>query len=516
MICLSAAQMREWDRRTIEDLGIPGQVLMELAGRGVAEQAAQHLAFGESFVVVAGPGNNGGDGYVAARHLLNMGFTGEVLLCGDPQKVQGDAAANRALFLKLGGEERVDAADEDALGLFDGADLIIDALFGTGLSRDVEGRRLAIIHAINAWQLPVLAVDVPSGLDADTGLARGAAVQATATVTFGALKQGMLSPGGAQLCGVLSVVDIGLPPDFLPDLGPLCEVIDRDWARVQLEPVSALAHKGQRGHLLLIAGSSAKAGAAWLAARGALRAGAGLVTLVTAPGARTRMGSYLPELMVEVFARGKEDLALPDLEAITQLSQGKDAFLIGPGLQLEAGSAAAIKAFFAQLKKPCVVDAEAINAFAGEPEIFADSAAPLVLTPHPGELARLLGRDLQAIGQDRLQSCTEAAQACQQVLLLKGAHTVIASPDGRRAIVPIASASLGTAGSGDVLGGIIAAFLARGTEPFVAACLGAFVHASAGPLAAEREGGVAALASDIADAAGVILDALREDDDAQD
>ena len=516
MKCLSAAQMREWDRMSIEDLGIPGPVLMEVAGRAVAELAAAMMNPGDSFIVVAGPGNNGGDGYVAARHLLNRGFAGQVLLLGDPEKLRGDAAANRELFVKLGGDEQRDDEEQDALELLGGADLIIDAIFGTGLGRDVEGRRREMIEAINSWQLPVVAVDIPSGLDADSGQPRAAAVQATATATFGAAKLGMLDATGAQYCGELHVVDIGLPPDFLTSLGAICEVIDQDWARAHSQPVDAHDHKGNRGHLLLVAGSSARAGAAWLAARGALRAGLGLASLVTSPGARARMGSYLPELMVEIFARGKEDLASADVASIVDFCAAKNALLIGPGLALGAQSKAAIVDLLKNLKIPAVVDAEAINALAGEPEALTEISAPLVLTPHPGELARLLNMSIAEIQADRLAACTLAAEKTGHIVLLKGAHSVVASADGRRAIIPVASASLGTAGSGDVLGGIIGAILARGSEAFVAACLGAFVHASAGPLAAEREGGLAAMASDIADAAGVIMDLLRSDDEADD
>ncbi|MFH1811027.1 MAG: NAD(P)H-hydrate dehydratase [Pseudomonadota bacterium] len=511
MKCASAAEMRELDRQTIEDLGIPGLVLMEVAGRGVADVASEMLGALDSFVVVAGPGNNGGDGYVAARHLLGRGHDGHVVLVGDPARLSADAAAHRGFFLALGGQELLDDGEHDLDAWLQPADLVIDALFGTGLARDVEGRPLEAIAAINGCGKPVLAVDLPSGLDADSGRICGEAVQATRTVTLGLVKRGLVTSTGAALAGEVAVCDIGIPPAFVDKLELRCEFVDRGWARQHLPVVAKTDHKGTRGHVLVVAGSTPKAGAAWLAARGALRAGAGLCTLLTSPGARARMGADLPELMAEAFARGKDDLARMDLAHLRELTQGKDALLLGPGLAHGGETAAALEELLAELSLPAVVDAEGLNLLAGTPAAFK-AARALVLTPHPGEMARLLSSTVAEVQADRFAAALACAAQCQQVVLLKGARTVIAAPDGRHGLIPIEHAALGTAGSGDVLGGVVAALLARGLSPYDAACTGAYLHVTAGVLAAEALGQTAVLASDIADRLGTARNTVLGED----
>lgn len=504
---MTAAQMRELDRRTIEELGLPGMVLMELAGRGVADAACELLPAGGRFVVVAGPGNNGGDGYVAARHLLGRGRDGRVLLLGDPAKVTGDAATNRELFLRLGGVEVVDDG-QAALGPLLEAELVIDAIFGTGLQRDVEGRRKQAIEAINGCGRPVIAVDLPSGIDADSGCTLGAAVRATRTVTFGCLKRGLVSGDGAACAGTLALVDIGIPPRFVEASGASCERVDEAQMRALAPALAPTDHKGTRGHLLVIAGCAAKAGAAWLAARGALRAGAGLVTVVTSAAARNRMGAALPEVMAETFESGGEQLTAVDVVSLRALANTRNALVVGPGLDHGSETAQVVADLLARLEVPAVVDAEALNLLAGRLDVFAAAGAPLVLTPHPGEMARLLvttARDVQA---DRLATAARCAGACRQVIVLKGARTVVAHPDGRLGVIPIECGALATAGSGDVLGGVIGALLARRLDPFQAALLGCYAHAVAGLSAAGQVDGGAPLASEIADATGVVLHEL--------
>ncbi|MBN2359602.1 MAG: NAD(P)H-hydrate dehydratase [Deltaproteobacteria bacterium] len=504
---MTAAQMRDLDRRTIEELGLPGRVLMELAGRGVADAAVELLPPAGRFLVVAGPGNNGGDGYVAARHLLGRGRQGRVLLLGDAGRLAGDAAANREIYLKLGGEELIDDGSSPLASLLD-VELVIDAIFGTGLQRPVEGRRRAVIEAINAGRRPVLAVDLPSGIDSDTGRVCGVAVRATRTVTFGCLKRGLVIGDGAECAGAIAVVDIGIPPLFVDEVGARCERVDEAGARAIAPAIAASDHKGTRGHLLIVAGSAAKAGAAWLAARGALRAGAGLVTIVTSPGARSRMGALLPEVMAETFSGGLEQLTAADLASLRALANSKSALAIGPGLEHGDETAQVVADLLARLEVPAVVDAEGLNLLAGKLEAFAQAGAELVLTPHPGEMARLLQTTTGEVQADRLAAAAGCARASRQVVLLKGARTVIAHPDGRLAVIPIACGALGTAGSGDVLGGVIGALLARRLEPFEAALLGSYAHAVAGLSAAQQASSGAALATEIADATGVVLDEL--------
>ena len=504
MICLTAAQMRELDRRTIEELGLPGMVLMELAGRGVADSATELLPSGGRFVVVAGPGNNGGDGYVAARHLLGRGRTGRVLLLGDPTRLTGDAAANRKLFLRLGGVEVVDDGSAALQPLLD-AGLVIDAIFGTGLQREVEGRRRVAIEAINGCARPVLAVDLPSGIDSDTGRCCGVAVRATRTVTFGCLKRGLVSGDGAACAGAISIVDIGIPPGFVAAIDARCEQIDEAQVRALVPAVGPTDHKGTRGHLLVVAGSAAKAGAAWLAARGALRAGVGLVTIVTSVGARSRMGAALPEVMAEVFESGGEQLTAADLASLRAMANAKNAVLVGPGLDHGSETAQVVADLLARLEVPAVVDAEALNLLAGRLDAFAAAGASLVLTPHPGEMARLLATTTREVQSDRLAAAVRCAEACRQVVVLKGARSVVAHPDGRIGVIPIECGALGTAGSGDVLGGVIGSLLARRLDPYQAALLGTYAHAVAGLSATDQASTGAPLASEIAEATGAVL-----------
>lgn len=485
-----AAQVRELDRRVIEDLGIPGVALMELASRGVAEAVRDRFgaAARRGVVVVCGPGNNGGDGWGAARWLRGWGFPVSVVAVGPAPR--GDAATQRAAALRSG------VAETDRL---DGAGVVVDALFGTGLARDVDGDAAAWIAAMDRHGAPVVAVDLPSGLDADTGQPHGACVRAAHTVTFGRWKPGLFVEPGASLAGSLELVDLGFAaaepadaPLAVAELASAAELA-RCW------PGRAVgAHKGSSGHLLVVAGSLPMAGAAVLACLGALRAGAGLVTLVAPGGALPRLAALPPEVMVVASGPGPT-LGAPELE----LSKF-DAVIAGPGLgggePLGAELAGWLRALWAGHPGGVAFDADALPCAVGR------GAGPRVITPHPGEAGRLLGRPTAGVQADRF-GAAEALATEGRVALLKGPRTLVAG-GGRLSVNRTGGPVLATGGSGDVLAGVIGALLANGRGARDAARLAAWVHgAAADALAGRRDQGWTA--SDVAEAIPEAVTALR-------
>lgn len=485
----SADQVRELDRATIEDVGVPGVALMELASHGVARAVREHHEADarKGIVVVCGGGNNGGDGYAAARWLHGWGF--DVRIWSLKLDSSGDAETMRDACFRMGIRET------DELGR---CGLIIDAVFGTGLSRAVKGPALEALQAIAQHPAPVIAVDLPSGVDADTGQTLGVAVQAARTVTFGRLKPGLLQAPGAALAGEVEVVDIGLDAALGDDPMAIAEVPEaRDLA--PLVPTrNRHAHKKSSGHLLVIAGSTPMAGAAVLACRAALRGGAGLVTLYTPAGALRRLGNLPPEVMVlsspavDVF----EDA--PELDLAPY-----DALVAGPGLgggrPIAEGFGTFLKHLWTLDDRPILFDADALPLATGK------GGGPRVITPHPGEAGRLLNRTSAAIQGNRRARAEELALG--RVCLLKGANTIVAGP-GRTSFNPTGGPVLATAGSGDVLAGLIGALLARGMSARDAARVGAWVHGAAGDrLAAIRSEGWTA--GDIAEAIPHAIEDLR-------
>ena len=458
--------------------GVSGATLMAAAGTAVAREAARLLmraGVGRGNIVVCcGPGNNGGDGYVAARCLADAGFRVRVVALGDPRHLKGDAAAAAAAW---GGP--IEAAETADLAA---ADLVVDALFGAGLSRDIAGAAAAMIQRIDAWRQrggrPLLAVDIPSGLDGGTGLPRGPALTADATITFFRLKPGHLLLPGRAHCGRLHLADIGLPAAVLPDIAPRAVVNRPELWRAHL-PVPGLAgHKYGRGHALVLSGPPAQTGAARLAAQGALHAGAGLVTMATPAAALAIHAAALTSIMTRV-CDGPEGL----VELLGD--RRKNVLVAGPGLGVETAAAAVRAALAAEVgaaapPRAFVFDADALTAFAGACDdlaaLIAAAKAPVVLTPHAGEFGRLFGPDA---GGGKLARTRQAAAAVGATVLLKGADTIVAAPDGRAAIACDAPAWLATAGSGDVLAGIIGGLLAQGMPPFEAASAGVWLHGAA-------------------------------------
>ncbi len=482
----TAAQVRELDRRVIEDLGLPGVALMEVAARGVAKAIVRHHAEDarRGTVVVCGGGNNGGDGYAVARWLDQLGFPVSIWSLDDQSK--GDAAIMREAA------RRLQIPEVEKLGE---AWLIVDALFGTGLDRPVTGHKAAAIVAMNEHPAPVVAVDVPSGLHSDTGAVLGVAVEAAHTVVLGRHKAGLFCGAGPDLTGHLTLVDIGLDAlaTYADASAELPEAVDL----APLWPVRARGdHKNRSGHLLVVAGSANMAGAAILTCRGALGAGVGLVTLVVPRNATPRLQGLAPEVMLLVHGDGD---VLPDVPA--DALRGRTAVAAGPGLgggaPLTASLATSLRALWAG-PLPAVFDADALVAATGP------STAPRVITPHPGEASRLLSIETDAVQADRFAAV--ARLAGDHTALLKGRYTLVASASRRVSINPRNSPVLGSGGSGDVLTGVIGALLARGVAAHDAARLGSWVHGRAGErLEARRSGGWTA-----ADVAHELPDAIAE------
>ncbi|AKT44206.1 bifunctional ADP-dependent NAD(P)H-hydrate dehydratase/NAD(P)H-hydrate epimerase [Chondromyces crocatus] len=427
-------------------------------------------------VVVCGAGNNGGDGYVVARHLLARGADVHVFLTSRSEAVTGESRINLDAYVDLGGELTEMPSDtpltplEEAL---ERADIVVDAIFGTGLDRPIHGHLAEVIAVINAASCQCIALDVPSGLDADSGAPLGTSVQADDTVTFGHLKIGLLTPDGARLAGNVHVVDLGVPDaPILAQVGYVAEVIRKETVRSYLQPREANTHKHAAGNVLVIAGSSGKLGAALLTARSALRSGAGLVTIGTWPDAALALQSRVVEIMTTSIEPEQLEASLEAALA------SRHAVAIGPGLGLDDRARAVVDHVVLRWDGLKVVDADALTLFAGRAEVLATAKGSLVLTPHPGELGRLLGRSARAIEEDRFGAIREAVRITQAIVVLKGARTIIATPDGRMFICMAGNPALATAGSGDVLTGIIAAF-ACSMAAECAAIAGVLIHALA-------------------------------------
>ncbi len=498
---LNSAQMREADRRTIEELGLPGVVLMENAGAGVVHWLKHHLPdwHGQTFLVLAGPGNNGGDGFVVARRLLQDGARVSVFLFGHCDRLQGDALIHFQAFEGSGGLVREMGLAAD-LQMFDRllshAGVVVDAVFGTGLTRPVEGVTASLFDKINRAGKPIMAVDIPSGVSADHGQILGVALRARWTVTFAAEKIGHRTHPGADWCGEMAVVSIGIPSTYI-DL-PEHAVARNLPGDLTIPRRRSDGHKGTFGHLLVWAGSVGKEGAAALTALGALRTGPGLVTVATPHGARGGVAAKVTEAMT--WPLPDEGGVVPVMDALHASGVQPDALAVGPGLGGDDWLCAAILALLREWDRPAVLDADGLNALARQGHLMAELSrsrqAPLILTPHPGEFSRLLSGAVSAaaVQADRLNYARQVAQEWQVWLVLKGAGTVIAAPDGRAWINETGSAALAAGGSGDLLTGIIAGLLTQGWPVESAVRAGVWLHGRA----ADAEGGGAGLlASDL-------------------
>lgn len=504
MRLVGSAEMREIDRTAIEAFGIPSLALLERAGRAVADGAAALAAPGGRVVVVCGGGNNGGDGYVAARLLRAGGRDVRVVALVPAGRLQGDARVVRDAAQRAGVPIE-DAGERIVLEAGPG-DVIVDALLGTGLARAPAGAFADAIRRIEAARAAgarVLAVDVPSGLSADTGHSLGPCVRADRTVTFAFPKRGLVLQPGAQLAGEVTVADIGIPDAAAARVPSVCELLEEAEARALVPPRPPDAHKGDAGRLLVVAGSPGKTGAAFLCLTGALRGGAGLVTLAARPEVLPFALAGRPEAMSVALA-GSGPLGAADLEPLVAAAEGASAVVIGPGIPRGPETAELLRAFLARARVPAVLDADALNAFAERVDLLSGLEVPLVLTPHPGEMARLAKRSTAEVQADRIGVAVDRARAWRATVILKGARTVVADPSGRASVIPTGNAGLATGGTGDVLAGLAGALLAGGLAPEAAARAAAWVHGAAGDRVAARLGQRGLIAGDLGEGIGAV------------
>ena len=500
----TAEEMRRLDRRAIEELGIPGATLMENAGRGAADaivKAFPGLSRSRRPVtIVCGKGGNGGDGFVVARHLARRRIRVVVLLTTPPHDIVGDAATKLQRLRRSRLQPMLVEDPAKIAGALANSAVIVDALLGTGFHGAAEGLVAEMIQAINASGRPVVALDIPSGLPADGDAPTGPVIRAALTVTFAGLKRALVMGPAADLAGTVVTAPIGVPADELRR-GVTTFVLEREDVARHFLPRPRDAHKGTYGRLLIVAGSVGKTGAAALAARAAMRSGAGLVTVATPESQQPIVAGLVLEPMTEPLPEtARRTIARAALEPIMNLARERDALALGPGLGLEPETVEVARTLVRDVPRPMAIDADALTALAGHVEILRAAAAARCLTPHPGEMARLVGATTKDVQDDRIAVTRDLAMRAQVHVVLKGATSVIAAPDGLVMLNPTGNPGMASGGTGDVLTGILGAFLARGLPPDVALPCAVYLHGAAGDAAAARLGQEALVAGDVIDA----------------
>lgn len=499
---VTPSQMAAADRAAIE-AGTSSLALMERAGRAVARTVLDMAggAYGRRVVVVCGKGNNAGDGFVAARYLASRGAFPVVVLLEEAKSFSGDAAEN---FQRLGDVRTLPFQTSTLERELRRVSVIVDAMVGTGFTGRLDGKAARAAELINASQAPVVAVDIPSGVEGETGRVEGVAVRADVTVTMGAIKAGLVIHPGSDYAGEIRLADIGVAGDFISTRLWAAEEED---VRAILPERALTAHKGSVGTVLVIAGSVGMSGAAALAASGALRAGAGLVTVAAPASVALEIDQTVVEATTLPLAEtGRGTVEASAIDAVLERASRVDAVAIGPGLSQDAETVEFVRKLVGEVIKPLVMDADAINAFSNDPSAIAGRRGPTLLTPHPGELGRLLGRSTGEIGSDRLDAARRTARSTGAAVLLKGYRTVVAAPDGEAMVITTGGPALATGGSGDVLTGIAVALLAAGLDPFPAGWSAAWIHGRCGDLLADRVGERSVIAGDIL---GVLPEVMR-------
>ncbi|MBU1161383.1 MAG: NAD(P)H-hydrate dehydratase [Proteobacteria bacterium] len=503
MYLVTANEMQKMDRSTIESFGLPGRILMENAGRGATQFFLEQFKDAENkkIGVIAGLGNNGGDGFVIARYLAQKGISVTVYLLSERQKVSGDAAANLELLPSLN-VPVIEMPDAESFSAHETAmrheAIWIDAILGTGLQSDVKGFFKDVIDFINQSNKPVFAVDIPSGLNSDTGRPCGTCIRADATATFAFAKTGHFLLPGADYTGNLKIIDIGIPPYIADSVRPLQYLLTPDLIRTVFYPRPSDAHKGHTGHLLVIAGSPGKTGAATMTATSAMRAGAGLVTLGIPASLNPILEIHVTEAMTEPLPETKDGvLGEASFNRIMALLSDKKCLAIGPGIGINPETKMLVQRLLQESKKPMVIDADGLNCLIGCTEILKNFEKPIVLTPHPGEMSRLMGTTAADVQKDRIHCARDFAEKFNVHVVLKGARTVVAHPDGKVFINPTGNPGMASGGMGDVLTGVIAGFIAQGHSPELAAHAGVYLHGAAADSLAKNKGPFGYLATDV-------------------
>jgi len=520
MRILNAAQMREADRFTIEEIGMSSLVLMENAGRQVvaAMEAAYESRLNGRVAVLCGRGNNGGDGFVVARTLLQRGIDASVFVIGALAEVRGDAKTNLEILGRLG-VTVVEINDEQSWELhfseISQCTLIVDAIFGTGLKSALGGMMETIVADVNASAIPIVSIDLPSGLSADTAHVIGDCIDASMTVTLAAPKLPLVLPPGEEHAGDVVIADIGIPHDVIDNVeGQHIELLTPEQLRDLIEPRAADSHKGDFGRVTIVAGSRGKTGAAHLSAVGALRSGAGLVTIATACSVLPIIASMAPEYMTEPLEESADGtISSAAVERLLEFKQ--DVIACGPGLGRSPAVGEFVRSLLDGATVPLVLDADAITVLADDPgRLVGREDRDVIMTPHPGEMARLIGSTIDEVQANRIDVATDFATTHRVYVVLKGHRTIIATPEGHVFINPTGNAGMATGGTGDVLTGMIAAWLAQLLDAEAACRLAVFLHGAAGDLAEADEGQVAMTATDVIAHLGDALNRLRNPEQA--
>jgi len=519
MKVVTTAEIRKIDQRAIEEYGVPSIVLMENAGNEATRQIESIMGklHNKKIAIFAGKGNNGGDGYVVARFLYNQGAKVKVFLIGSKTDVNGDALINLQIITRMGIDVIEVANDSDwnkvkiAMTF---TDCLVDALVGTGFTGQLGTYMAQVVESINKTNKVVVSIDIPSGVDGDTGQVNGTAVKAHHTITFSLPKQGLLLYPGASYAGDVSVADIGIPRTLLIDENIKQNIITSAVVRKIFAKRSPDVHKGSCGKVLIIAGSKGLTGAATLTAKAAVRSGAGLVTLGIAKSLHDIMETKLTEVMTKPLAEVAVGIMGQDaVSDIQEMSSKSDIVAIGPGLGRHADTMTAVRQIIKNVEKPLVIDADALYALIDHTHILLEATAVPVLTPHSGEMARLVGLSPDEVNQDRVYITRAAAIEWGSIIILKGAHTLVAFPDGEVYININGNAGMATGGTGDVLTGVITGLMAQGLSSHEAALVGVYLHGLAGDIVA-RDGMIGMIASDLIRALPAAIFGIQEKDEA--
>ena len=502
MFLVTAQEMRELDRLTIEKYGVPSLTLMERAGRKIARVITERFAQAAKtgVLIVAGKGNNGGDGFVVARLLQQQQIPCEVALLARKDEVSADSAHNLKAFLELKGKITEISADRPSV-LTDqiiGKGLLVDAILGTGMKNEVRGLYAEAITRLNESKLPIVAVDIPSGLDSERGTPLGVAVKASRTVALGYAKVGEVIYPGLDYAGDLVVSEIGIDPRAIKEVAPKTELLDEEGVARLIPIRKPDSHKGTYGHVLVMAGSRGKTGAAILASRAAMRSGAGLVTLAAPRSLNNIFAAALIEVMTELLSETADD----ETDVLTgdewrRLLERKSAMLFGPGIGVTDATRNNLRWLLRNLELPWVIDADGLNNLSLDLVRLRGAKTPPVLTPHPGEMARLIDKDTATVNDDRIGVARAFASEHRCYLVLKGARSVIATPEGKVFINPTGNPGMASGGMGDALAGILTALLGQKLSAENALKLGVYLHGFAGDRVAARQGQIGLIASDI-------------------
>ncbi len=516
MKILSPQRMAEYDKYAIQTWGIPSAVLMENAGRNTYRLIRENYLNGcENIAIVCGRGNNGGDGFVVGRYALIDNFAVRIYLLGRKSDLKGDAALNMNLFKSLSGEiVEVTTAPGGIEADLKHADILIDAIFGTGLSKSVGGIEETVIKAINSSGKPIMSVDIPSGIDGSTGNVLGSAVRAKHTFTYAYPKPGQITGAGPEHTGRLTVIDISIPPFIEEKLGCDGLVTDGNMIRSFLKKRGSSSHKGSFGHAVVIAGSPGKTGAAHMASLAAMRIGAGLVTLIVPETLNTILEMKTTEVMTYPVRDDGRGFFVPEsFEDIISFARDKDVIIMGPGLSQNDGVRELVQKIYTKIDKPFLIDADGISAFQGSTDILKNTQRQAVLTPHPGELARLIGKTPKEVNAGRVDIARSLAADWGVNILLKGAGSILAAPDGGTFLNPTGNPSLAKGGSGDILTGFVGGLASQGYTLVESTLLGAYLHGYMADTWVEGNSDADLLALDLLTGLGRAIEEIRHGTD---